>query len=89
MSRRDQLNPSKGPSTGNMRSHSLRATRRTWNVNLHWVTLNIEGKPTRVRISTRTLRTLRKSQKVQKNAPKAVAPATPVAAAPAPAAETK
>lgn len=80
MSRRDQLNPSKGPSTGNSRSHSMRATKRTWNVNLHWVTLNIEGKPTRVRISTRTLRTLRKSQKVQKNV--APQPATaPVAEA--------
>lgn len=41
----------------------MRATRRTWNVNLQWVTLNIDGKPTRVRISTRTLRTLRKGQK--------------------------
>ena len=48
MSRRDQLNLSKGPSTGNMRSHSLRATRRVWNVNLHWVTIPVDGKPTRV-----------------------------------------
>lgn len=64
MSRRDQLNLSKGPSTGNMRSHSLRATRRVWNVNLHWVTIPVDGKPTRVRISTRTLRTIRKSQKL-------------------------
>ena len=45
MSRRDQLNLSKGPSTGNMRSHSLRATRRVWNVNLHWVTIPVDGKP--------------------------------------------
>ncbi|MCI7802044.1 MAG: 50S ribosomal protein L28 [Floccifex porci] len=46
----------KGPLTGNRRSHSLRATRRKWNVNLQQVTINGEKK----RVSARTLRTLKK-----------------------------
>ena len=46
----------KGPLTGNRRSHSLRATRRKWNVNLQQVTINGENK----RVSARTLRTLKK-----------------------------
>lgn len=49
----------KGPMSGNNRSHSLRATRRKWNVNLQSVTLMVDGKPTKVRISTRALRTLK------------------------------
>ena len=46
----------KGPLTGNRRSHSLRATRRKWNVNLQQVTINGEKE----RVSARTLRTLKK-----------------------------
>ena len=46
----------KGPLTGNRRSHSLRETRRKWNVNLQQVTINGEKK----RVSARTLRTLKK-----------------------------
>ena len=46
----------KGPLTGNRRSHSLRATRRKWNVNLQQVTINGEKK----RVSARILRTLKK-----------------------------
>ena len=46
----------KGPLTGNRRSHSLRATRLKWNVNLQQVTINGEKK----RVSARTLRTLKK-----------------------------
>lgn len=49
----------KGPMSGNNRSHSLRATRRKWNVNLQKVTLMVDGKPTKVRISTRALRALK------------------------------
>ena len=47
--------------SGNRRSHSLRATRRKWNVNLQKATVIIDGKPTKVRVSARQLRTLRKS----------------------------
>lgn len=49
--------------SGNSRSHSLRANRRKWNVNLQKVTVMVDGKPQRVRISTRELRKL-KSQTV-------------------------
>ena len=48
----------KGPLTGNKRSHSLRATRRKWNVNLQKVNVVVDGKPQRIRISARALRTL-------------------------------
>ncbi len=49
--------------TGNNRSHSLRATRRKWNVNLQKATIMVNGKPTKVRISTKAIRTLRKNKK--------------------------
>ncbi len=52
----------KGPVSGNNRSHSLRATRRRWNVNLQKVNLLIDGKRV-TRISTKALRTLRKASK--------------------------
>ncbi len=50
----------KGPLTGNKRSHSLRATRRKWNVNLQKVNVMVDGKPQKIRISARALRTLKK-----------------------------
>ncbi len=49
----------KGPLSGNNRSHSLRATRRKWNVNLQTVTLMVDGKPKKVRVSARALRSLK------------------------------
>ena len=60
MSRKCQLS-GKGPMAGNNRSHALNATRRKWNVNLQKATVIIDGKPTKVRVSARQLRTLRKS----------------------------
>ena len=53
----------KGPLSGNARSHSLRATRRRWNVNLQTYNIEINGKPYRVKMSARAYRTLNKSQK--------------------------
>ncbi|MFV0479776.1 MAG: 50S ribosomal protein L28 [Anaerorhabdus sp.] len=52
----------KGALSGNKRSHSLRATRRKWNVNLQKVKVVIDGKPQRVRISARALKTLKAQQ---------------------------
>ncbi|MGL5540145.1 MAG: 50S ribosomal protein L28 [Erysipelotrichaceae bacterium] len=49
----------KGPLSGNKRSHSLRATRRKWNVNLQKVTVMVDGKPKKIRISARALKTLK------------------------------
>lgn len=48
--------------SGNKRSHSLRATRRKWNVNLQKVKVVIDGKPQRIRISARALKTLKAQQ---------------------------
>ena len=53
----------KGPLTGNKRSHSLRATRRRWNVNLHTYRVEIDGQVCKVRMSARAYRTLNKSLK--------------------------
>ena len=45
--------------SGNRRSHSLRATRRKWNVNLQKVHMVVDGKPVTVKISARALKTLK------------------------------
>lgn len=55
----------KGPVSGNRRSHSLRATRRRWNVNLQKVTLYIDGHKVPVRISAKGLRSYRKANRVE------------------------
>lgn len=49
----------KRPLSGNKRSHSLRATRRKWNVNLQKVKVVVDGKPQTLRISARALKTLK------------------------------
>lgn len=48
--------------TGNKRSHSLRATKRTWKANLHKVRILVNGKPKKVFVSARAL----KSGKVER-----------------------
>jgi large subunit ribosomal protein L28 len=55
----------KGPMSGNARSHSLRATRRRWNVNLQKYKINIDGKMVEVRMSARAFRTLNKTVKAK------------------------
>lgn len=49
--------------SGNKRSHSLHASRRKWNVNLQKVKVMVDGKPQRIRISARALKTLKAKQK--------------------------
>jgi large subunit ribosomal protein L28 len=64
MSRRDELT-NKGPLVGNKRSHALNHCRRKWNVNLQTVTIKSGKKSTKkVKVSTRTLKTLRKQNKL-------------------------
>ena len=46
----------KGPLSGNTRSHSLRHTRRRWNVNLQKYKLEIDGQVVTVRMSARAYR---------------------------------
>ena len=50
---------------GNKRSHSMRATRRKWDVNLQKVKVMVDGKPQTVRMSTRALRTLKAQQEAR------------------------
>lgn len=45
--------------SGNRRSHSLRATRRKWNVNLQKVHMIVDGKPMTVKVSARAFKTLK------------------------------
>lgn len=52
----------KGPGTGNNVSHSNRKTRRKWGVNVQKVRILVDGKPKRVYVSTRAL----KSGKVER-----------------------
>jgi large subunit ribosomal protein L28 len=54
-----------GPLTGNARSHSLRATRRTWNINLQKFKILENGISKTVRMSTRSYRTLVKHSAVK------------------------
>lgn len=53
----------KGPMSGNNRSHSVRATRRVWNVNLQKHKVVIDGQVVELRISARAFRSLKKSAK--------------------------
>ena len=57
--------------SGNKRSHSLRATRRKWNVNLQKARVVIDGKPQTVRVSARALKTLKGGAKAKNAAAKA------------------
>ncbi|MBS4761647.1 50S ribosomal protein L28 [Carnobacteriaceae bacterium zg-ZUI252] len=49
-------------STGNNRSHALNASRRTWKANLQKVRILVDGKPKKVWVSARAL----KSGKVER-----------------------
>ncbi|MGX6978445.1 50S ribosomal protein L28 [Vagococcus elongatus] len=48
--------------TGNSRSHALNASKRTWKPNLQKVRILVDGKPKKVWVSTRAL----KSGKVER-----------------------
>ena len=52
----------KHPISGNKRSHSLRATRRRWNVNLQPCKVEIDGRVV-TKLSARAIKTLRKAEK--------------------------
>lgn len=64
MSRKDQLT-GKGPLSGNKRSHAMNHSKRVWNVNLQKVTIkNQDGSRATVRVSARTLKTLKKNNMI-------------------------
>jgi large subunit ribosomal protein L28 len=71
--------------SGNNRSHSVRATRRVWNVNLQKYKVEINGQMVEVRMSARAYRSLNKSSNKAKavKEEKAVVAEAPVAEAPA------
>ncbi|QQH43687.1 50S ribosomal protein L28 [Mycoplasmopsis bovis] len=51
----------KGPLVGNLRSHSMIATKRKFNVNLQKITItNSNGTPTTLRVSAKTIKTLKR-----------------------------
>ncbi|GAB4246389.1 MAG: 50S ribosomal protein L28 [Thermoleophilia bacterium] len=52
----------KAPGFGHNRSHSMRATKRRWNVNVQKVHVLLGGKPTRAYVCAKCL----KAHKVQK-----------------------
>jgi len=56
-----------GSASGNNRSHSLQATRRTWKANLQKVRIKDEkGRVIRVYVSTRALRTGMKNGTIER-----------------------
>ncbi|WPL36459.1 50S ribosomal protein L28 [Malacoplasma iowae] len=64
MAKRDQLT-GKGPLTGNKRSHALNQTKRKWNPNLQRVKIwGNNGEIIEVKVSARTLKMLKKHNKV-------------------------
>ncbi|ACQ71790.1 MULTISPECIES: 50S ribosomal protein L28 [Exiguobacterium] len=46
----------KSPKSGNNRSHALNKTKRTWGVNVQKVRILVDGKPKRVWVSARALK---------------------------------
>ncbi|MGL4950522.1 MAG: 50S ribosomal protein L28 [Mycoplasma sp.] len=60
MARKDDIT-NKGPLSGNTRSHAMNHSRRVWNLNLQTVEIKDgPGKTKRVKVSARTLKTLKK-----------------------------
>ena len=66
MAKIDQITNKKAM-TGNTRSHALNHSRRTWDLNLQKVKIyGKDNKIVEVKVSARTLRTLKKNNKVVK-----------------------
>ena len=64
MIRKDQIT-GRGQMTGNSRSHALNHSRRTWKVNLQPVKVKTgKNSSKRVMVSTKTMKTLRKQNKL-------------------------
>lgn len=63
MAKKDELTNKKAL-VGNSRSHALNATKRKWNLNLHKTKItNDKGQIQTIKVSARTLKTLRKQGK--------------------------
>ncbi|MBQ7501381.1 50S ribosomal protein L28 [bacterium] len=55
----------KGPTTGNLVSHSNRHTRRRWLPNLMKVSFMVKGAPKSVKVCTRCMRSLKRSMSAE------------------------
>lgn len=51
----------KGPQFGNNVPHSKHTTKRRWNANIQKTVMMVDGRPQRVSVCTRCLRTLNKT----------------------------
>jgi large subunit ribosomal protein L28 len=66
MAKKDQIT-GKGAMTGNTRSFSMNHSRRTWGLNLQSVkVVTGKGKVERMRVSARTLKCLKRDNKIAK-----------------------
>ncbi len=66
MAKKDQIT-GKGAMTGNTRSFSMNHSRRTWGLNLQSVkVITGKGKVERMRVSARTLKNLKRDNKIAK-----------------------
>ncbi|MDR2821402.1 MAG: 50S ribosomal protein L28 [Mycoplasmataceae bacterium] len=66
MAKKDQIT-GKGAMTGNTRSFSMNHSRRTWGLNLQSVkVITGKGKVERMRVSARTLKSLKRDNKIAK-----------------------
>jgi large subunit ribosomal protein L28 len=66
MAKKDQIT-GKGAMTGNTRSFSMNHSRRTWGLNLQSVkVVTGKGKVERMRVSARTLKSLKRDNKIAK-----------------------
>ena len=52
----------RGPQFGNNVSHSMRHTKRRWNVNVQRTTVMVDGKQQRLAVCTKCLKTMSKSR---------------------------
>lgn len=64
MSRKCEVS-NKGPQSGNNRSKSLNATKKTWNVNLVKINIVENGKPKTIKVSTKVARTYKNKGKLK------------------------
>jgi large subunit ribosomal protein L28 len=52
----------RGPQFGHNVSHSMRHTKRRWNVNVQRSTVVVDGKPRRMAVCTKCLKTMSKTR---------------------------
>lgn len=49
--------------SGNKRSKALNATKRKWNLNLQNVTVEVDGKKQKMKLSTKAIKTMKKEER--------------------------